>query len=187
MQIGKIIAKNKIISFFILLLILGFGYYFWLHRHPRTDNAFVVANIRPVSSLVDGHISKIYVVNNQKVSKGDKLFTVYRKPYELSVESFKNQLLAEKYQSASLKEKIKKSKLQIKKATAEYQNAVYLANQANSLFKTTIFIKNMDQFIEINEMYGRFFAFEPPARSCVEVARLPKDVLIEVEAIAIRK
>ena len=57
----------------------------------------------------------------------------------------------------------------------------------SNVIKTTIFIKNMDQFIEINEMYGRFFAFEPPARSCVEVARLPKDVLIEVEAIAIRK
>ena len=55
-----------------------------------------------------------------------------------------------------------------------------------SVIKTTIFIKDMNQFAEINEIYGRFFAFEPPARSCVEVARLPKDVLIEIEAIAIR-
>jgi membrane fusion protein, multidrug efflux system len=136
MRIGKFIAKNKVLSFFILLLIFGFGYYFWLHRHPRTDNAFVVANIRPVSSLVNGHITDIYVVNNQKVKKGDKLFTVYKKPYELTVESFKNQLIAEKYQAAALKEQIKKSKLQIKEAKAEYQNTVYLADQADTLYKT---------------------------------------------------
>ena len=107
-----------------------------LHRHPRTDNAFIVANIRPVSSLVSGHITDIHVVNNQKVKKGDKLFTVYKKPYELTVESYRNQLIAEKYQSAALKEQIKKSKLQIKEAKAEYQNAAYLADQADELYKT---------------------------------------------------
>ncbi len=136
MRIFKFIAKNKVISFFILLLIIGFSYYFWLHRHPRTDNAFVVANIRPVSSLVSGHITNIYVKNNQKVKKGDKLFTVYQKPYKLAVESFKNQLLAEKYRSSALKEEIKRSKLQVKVSNAKYQNAYYLAVQADELYKT---------------------------------------------------
>ena len=47
-----------------------------------------------------------------------------------------------------------------------------------------VFIKNMDDFAKVNEIYATFFTDNFPARSCVEVARLPKDVLIEVEAIA---
>ena len=50
--------------------------------------------------------------------------------------------------------------------------------------KTVVFIKNMDDFAKVNEIYATFFTDNFPARSCVEVARLPKDVLIEVEAVA---
>lgn len=50
--------------------------------------------------------------------------------------------------------------------------------------KTTVFIKNMEDFPLVNEVYASFFTDNFPARSCVEVARLPKDVLIEVEAVA---
>ncbi len=50
--------------------------------------------------------------------------------------------------------------------------------------KTTLYIRNMADFGIINEIYGEYFTSKPPARSCVEVARLPKDVLVEVEAIA---
>jgi 2-iminobutanoate/2-iminopropanoate deaminase len=49
--------------------------------------------------------------------------------------------------------------------------------------KTTVFIKDMNDFGKINEIYSRYFEGDCPARSCVEVARLPKDVLIEIEAI----
>ena len=52
------------------------------------------------------------------------------------------------------------------------------------VIKTTVFIKNMDDFGKINEIYAGYFTGVFPARSCVEVARLPKDVLIEVGAIA---
>ena len=54
----------------------------------------------------------------------------------------------------------------------------------NDVIKTTVFIKNMDDFAKINEVYATFFEGDKPARSCVEVSRLPKDVLIEVEVIA---
>ena len=50
--------------------------------------------------------------------------------------------------------------------------------------KTTVFIKKMEDFATINKIYEEFFTEPYPARSCVEVARLPKDVLIEVEAVA---
>ena len=49
--------------------------------------------------------------------------------------------------------------------------------------KTTVFIKNMEDFAKVNEIYAKYFTTDFPARSCVEVARLPKDVLIEIEAI----
>ena len=53
--------------------------------------------------------------------------------------------------------------------------------------KTTVFIKEMNDFGAINEVYAEFFTGDYPARSCVEVARLPKDVMIEMEAIALKK
>lgn len=55
----------------------------------------------------------------------------------------------------------------------------------DKVVKTVVFIKNMDDFGKVNEIYSGFFIENCPARSCVEVARLPKDVLIEIEAIAL--
>lgn len=55
------------------------------------------------------------------------------------------------------------------------------------VIKTTVFIKDMNDFAKINEVYARYFTDNYPSRSCVEVARLPKDVLIEIEAIAIKQ
>ena len=51
--------------------------------------------------------------------------------------------------------------------------------------KTTLFIKNMDDFPLINEVYGEFFKQNYPARACVEVARLPRDANFEVEAMSL--
>jgi 2-iminobutanoate/2-iminopropanoate deaminase len=53
-----------------------------------------------------------------------------------------------------------------------------------SIVKTTIFLKSMNDFPKVNEVYGSYFKGNPPARSTVEVARLPKDVLVEIEVIA---
>lgn len=52
-----------------------------------------------------------------------------------------------------------------------------------NIIKTTVFIKDMNDFAKINEIYSKFFPTPCPSRSCVEVARLPKDVLLEIEAI----
>jgi len=51
--------------------------------------------------------------------------------------------------------------------------------------KTTVFLKNMGDFTAMNEVYGRYFKTAPPARSTVEAARLPKDVLVEIDVIAL--
>jgi 2-iminobutanoate/2-iminopropanoate deaminase len=56
-----------------------------------------------------------------------------------------------------------------------------------TVIKTTVFIKDMNEFGRINEVYSQYFDEHKPARSCVEVARLPKDVSIEIEVIALVK
>ena len=56
----------------------------------------------------------------------------------------------------------------------------------DKVVKTVVFIKNMDDFCKINAIYEKYFTEPYPARSCVEVARLPKDVALEAEAVALK-
>lgn len=71
-----------------------------------------------------------------------------------------------------------------------FQNLTNLLEAAGTsmerVVKTTVFIKDMNDFAAVNEIYARYFPAPYPARSCVEVARLPKDVLLEVEATALK-
>ena len=55
----------------------------------------------------------------------------------------------------------------------------------SKVVRSTVFLKNMNDFTAMNEVYGKFFTTQPPARSTVEVARLPKDVLVEIDVIAL--
>ncbi|MGN7403146.1 RidA family protein [Cytobacillus praedii] len=57
----------------------------------------------------------------------------------------------------------------------------------DTVVKATVFIQSMNDFAAINEVYGEYFHTHKPARSCVEVARLPKDALVEIEVIALVK
>jgi len=69
------------------------------------------------------------------------------------------------------------------------QNILAILEAAGSslpqVVKTTVFLKNMSEFAAMNDVYGRYFTDQPPARSTVEVARLPKDVLVEIEVVAL--
>ena len=73
-------------------------------------------------------------------------------------------------------------------ANQAFSNLCALVEESGSkvenIVKTTVFIKEMNDFGKINEIYKTYFKEPFPARSCVEVARLPKDVLLEIEAIA---
>ena len=74
---------------------------------------------------------------------------------------------------------------QAKQALSNLSNLLTAAGTSMAnVIKTTVFIKEMNDFGAINEVYQTFFEGEYPARSCVEVARLPKDVMLEIEAIA---
>lgn len=57
----------------------------------------------------------------------------------------------------------------------------------DTVVKATVFIKDMNDFAAVNEVYGEYFSTHKPSRSCVEVARLPKDALVEIEVIALVK
>lgn len=82
----------------------------------------------------------------------------------------------------------------IEAKTIEEQTAQSITNLRNVLekagsalakvVKTTVFIKDMNDFAALNKVYAELFGDTKPARSCVEVARLPKDVLVEIECIA---
>ena len=82
----------------------------------------------------------------------------------------------------------------IEAKTIEEQTAQSISNLRNVLekagsslakvVKTTVFIKDMNDFAALNKVYAELFGDTKPARSCVEVARLPKDVLVEIECIA---
>ncbi len=75
--------------------------------------------------------------------------------------------------------------VQARQAIGNLKNLIEASGSSmDKVVKTTVFIKNMNDFGKINDIYKDFFTSDFPARSCVEVARLPKDVLIEIEAIA---
>lgn len=78
----------------------------------------------------------------------------------------------------------------IRKATKQSLDNVLAVVEAGggdlkSIVKVNIYVKNMDDFGAVNEEYDKFFNNHKPARSCVEVSRLPKDGIIEIEAIAV--
>lgn len=76
---------------------------------------------------------------------------------------------------------------QAKQALTNVKNLMEASGLSmDNIVKTSVFIKDMNDFAKVNEVYASFFESDFPARSCVEVARLPKDVLIEVEVIAAR-
>ena len=71
-------------------------------------------------------------------------------------------------------------------AAADFLGAVLRAAGASyeTVLKTTIFVQDLNDFAAVNEVYGRYFPVDPPARATVQAARLPRDVKVELEAIA---
>lgn len=79
----------------------------------------------------------------------------------------------------------------IKKATRyALDNVKAIVEEAgacmDNIVKVTVFLTDMDDFADVNEVYAGYFTDEPPARSCIQVAALPKGVSIEIEAIALK-
>lgn len=73
------------------------------------------------------------------------------------------------------------------KQSLENVKAILLSAGTNmgNIIKTTVFLRDMNDFAAMNEVYATYFAENPPARSAVQVARLPKDAVVEIEAVAV--
>lgn len=109
-----------------------------------------------------GPYSQGIIVNNMFYSSGQIPLTAEGELVAVTVEDQTNQVFAN-------------LKAVLKEAGSSLEQVV----------KATVFIKDMNDFPIINEVYGQYFSDHKPARSCVEVARLPKDVKIEIEVIAL--
>lgn len=122
-------------SFYIVLavIIILVIYFAWLYKNPYTQNAYVVANIRPVTSFVPGYVTEIYVKNNTFVKKGDKLFSLYKVPYELNVSELTHQIDEAKARLKSLEYTISLQKFNLKIEQDKYENTLYLSKQASLL------------------------------------------------------
>ena len=107
---------------------------------------------------------------SQAVKAGNLLFVSGQVPFvHETMEIVEGDVKAQTAQS------LKNLQAILKEAGADFSNVV----------KTTVFIKDMNEFAQINEVYAEYFGENKPARACVEVARLPKDVKVEIELIAV--
>ena len=107
---------------------------------------------------------------SQAVKAGNLLFVSGQVPFvPETMEIVEGDVKAQTAQS------LKNLQAILKEAGADFSNVV----------KTTVFIKDMNEFAQINEVYAEYFGENKPARACVELARLPKDVKVEIELIAV--
>ena len=121
----------------LLVLLLSAGSLYWLswHWRPFTQNAFVFANTRPVSPLVEGFITEIHVRNNQFVRKGDPLFTVFREPYRLRAAEQENELRAKRAELLAMQSEIRSLEAEIRWKQADLANDRYLSNRAGRMYR----------------------------------------------------
>lgn len=107
---------------------------------------------------------------SQAIKVGDFIFASGQIPFDPET----NELVAEDIESQTR---------QVMKNVAAVLEAAGVT--LDNVVKTTVFMKDMNDFNQVNEIYAEYFTENPPARSAVEAARLPKDVLIEMEVIAV--
>ena len=120
-----------------LILVLGGAtvYYFYWHWHPFTQDAFLFADTRPVSPLVEGYITEIYVKNNQFVKKGDPLFRTFSPPYTLKCRQLRHSVEETEAAILALDERIEGAKSRILGLEAVLANAKYLSGRAEEMYR----------------------------------------------------
>jgi 2-iminobutanoate/2-iminopropanoate deaminase len=108
---------------------------------------------------------------SQAISTGNTLFV-------------SGQIAIQKSSGTIITSTIEAETIQVMANLSEILNAAGM--DFNNVVKTTIFLKDMNNFPKVNEVYGKYFEREPPARETVEVSRLPKDVNVEISCIAVK-
>ena len=128
--------RNILFIIIFLLLAILIIYWFYWHLKPFTPNAFVFANSRPVSPLVEGFITEIKVKNNQFIKAGDVIFSVFKPPYSLKIKELEHEIESKKFDVKYLELRIEIVKAEIQKVEAELANNQYLANQAKMMLSS---------------------------------------------------
>lgn len=143
---GQNMISLKSIKMILAFFILSLFYYFFSFLIPFTNNAFVIANIRPVAAIVHGYISELNIKNEQYVKKGEKLFTVYQAPYRLKFQETKQNLLKANEDYLGLFFKLKKDQELLNKFTQAYQriHLNYIRNRSVLNFGAVSEIKVKD-------------------------------------------
>ena len=118
-------------------LAAGCGYWCYWHFKPFTPNAFVFAYTRPVSPFTEGFITHIYVKNNQFVKKGDKLFTIFKEPYQLKIVELENEITARRAELKSLEARIKRIISEQHQVQAQLANNRYLYEQGRQMLESS--------------------------------------------------
>lgn len=117
-----------------VILVSATVYYLYWHWQPFTQNAFVIANTRPVSVMMEGFITEINVRNNQFVKKGDPLFTSFQPPYQLKVVELEHEIEAKKASLKGIEARIKVAEADIRRLEAMLKNDQYLSDTANYMY-----------------------------------------------------
>ena len=128
---------KKYLHLIILALLLLLCVIYWLvwHLKPFTDDAFVFANTRPVSPWTAGYITEIFVKNNQFVTKGAPLFSVFAPPYFLKAQELTCEKELLEAQLKSCEAKWKRSLEEVKTFLADVEKFRYLYSSAQKMFK----------------------------------------------------
>lgn len=119
------------------ILIFCIGYWLYWHMKPFTDNAFIFANTRPVSPWTAGYITAVFVKNNQFVSKGTPLFSVFAAPYQLKARELAHEKRSLTAKLKSREAEWRSSLEQIKTFDADVEKFRYLYSRAEAMFKAS--------------------------------------------------
>lgn len=130
------LKKNILTISVIFFISSGIFYWFFWHLKPFTQNAFVFANTRPVSPLVEGFITEIHVRNNEFVKKGTPLFTIFRPPYQLKVKMIEEEIRELEFSRLGIESRIMKASAELRKKEAELFNNKYLSDRANDMYES---------------------------------------------------
>ena len=118
------------------ILLAALFYYLYRHWEPFTQNAFVTANTRPVSAIMEGYVTDIRVRNNQFVKKGDPLFTTFQPPYQLKVTELEHEIEAKRAALRGIGARTGAAEAEVRRLQAMLKNETYLSDTANYMYNS---------------------------------------------------
>ena len=167
----------KKINLPIVVIVIGsmIGIYHWFsYLIPITNSAFIATNVTPVAADVSGYVTKVYVKNGEAVKKGDPLFRVYQKPYELALD-----YSAAKYEQAFariavIEHQTKKTRDLLKAANYEYEKA-----RLRYQYKDNKTVRQAVPMLEIKELYYSLHAFKKKRDALINQIKIEDQQIIE--------